>query len=270
MRGIFAYMGYQPLPIIQALNLLQLLENEQEADEKNPVGGHGAGIAYLDKRDKIILTKVGGTTSSPVDDLKQQMRVTRETRSGLILGHVRRASPEFDKTIPYAECTQPYEPACIRAARFTTLSAHNGFLQNYRPLRDRLAQRHHLESEKRMLIDSEVIAHLHEELLAQFEDPTKTGSRLYEQIEGNNAIVTIIINKQETHLHGIHRGRTRGLTIWTNLKGEALLCSREDPVQHVLYKFLLENNYKIIVAVRRTDTAHIRAHFSLDSKPNEA
>jgi len=197
------------------------------------------------------------------------LKVVGETKSCLILGHVRRASPEFDKTIPYAECTQPYKPVCHRTIRFTILSAHNGLLQNYKQLRDQLAQWHSLESERRMLIDSEVIVHLHEELLAQLGDPTKAGSRLYEQIEGNNTMVSITINKQETHLHVIHRGKTRGLTIWSNQEGEALLCSRETPVQRVLHKFLSENNYKIIVAVRRTDTANIQAHFNLTPHQKE-
>lgn len=269
MCGIFAYVGDQGLPIADTLNLLCLLEKEQESNEKSPVGGHGAGIAYLIKEGNVILTKVGRTTDSPSYHLKQQMQASWKSKPHLILGHVRRASPEFDRTIPHAECTQPYMPACIRTTRFATLSAHNGLLQNYQQLRDQLAQWHHFESEKHMLIDSEVIAHLHEELLAQFEDPTKAGSRLYEQIEGNNTIVTITIDKQEAHLHVIHKGKTRGLTIWTNPEGEALLCSRENPVQHVLHKFLSENNYKIIIAVRRTDTANIQAHFNLNSKPNE-
>jgi len=269
MCGIFAYMGSQPLPIVHTLNLLRLLEKEQEPDEKTPVGGHGAGIAYANNGGKIVLAKAGCTTDSPADNLIEQMKVTRETKSRLILGHVRRASPEFDKTIPYADCTQPYKPACIRPKGFVTLSAHNGFLKNYKQLRDQLAQRHHLESEKRMLIDSEVIAHVHEEMLAQLGEPTKAGGKLYEQIEGDNTIVTITINKRETHLHAIHKGKTRGLTIWTNLRGEILLCSRETPIQQVLHEFVLENNYRIMVAVRRTDTANIQAHFTQDSKPNE-
>jgi len=260
-------MGHQPLPNIQALDLLQLLENEQEADEKNPVGGHGAGLAYLNKKGHITLMKVGGAIDSPADHLRQQMKATSKSWSHLILGHVRRASPEFDKTIPYTECTQPFKPACTATAGFTILSVHNGYLQNYQQLKNQLTQKHRLESAKYTLIDSEVIAHLYEEQLAQTKDSTEAANSLHQQIEGNNTIVLVTTNGKEAHLHTIHKGKTRGLTVWTNPEGEVLLCSRENPVQRILQRFLKENNHRKIIAIQHTDVANMQADFNIKLQP---
>ncbi|HKZ95045.1 MAG TPA: hypothetical protein VJ249_10785 [Candidatus Bathyarchaeia archaeon] len=67
-------MGNQPIPITQVIQVLNILESEQEPGEPTPVGGHGAGIAYLNQKHTFILAKVGKTTSNlPVNDLKQQL-----------------------------------------------------------------------------------------------------------------------------------------------------------------------------------------------------
>jgi len=113
MCGIFAYMGHQPILVTQAIQVLSILETEQEPSEPTPVGGHGEGIAYLKQKREFTLVKVGKTTKrSPAHDLKQQLPNPATIQSRIILGHVRRASPEFIDTIQYAECTQPYKPCC--------------------------------------------------------------------------------------------------------------------------------------------------------------
>jgi len=214
--------------------------------------------------------KVGGTTSSPGSHLAQQMKATSKSWSHLILGHVRRASPEFDRTISHTDCTQPYKPACTATPKFTVLSAHNGYLQNYHQLKSQLTRKHRFESEKHTLIDSEVIAHLYEEQLAQTKDSTKAANSLHQQTEGNNTIVLVTTNRKEAHLHTIHKGKTRGITVWTNPEGEVLLCSREPPVQRILKRFLKENNHQKIIAVEHTDLANMQADFDVKLQPQTA
>jgi len=263
MCGIFAFMGHQPLPIVKALRVLQILETGQEPGEKTPVGGHGAGIAYLNQKGKLTLTKVGkASIDSPVNSLQLQLKETANNSSHIILGHVRHASSEFTDTIQHKECTQPYQPKCAHS-NFTLVSAHNGYLQNYQQLKNTLTQPHQFESLKHILIDSEVIAHLTEELLAKTKDTTKATHNLHEQIQGNNTIVIVCTNKNEAHLHAIQQGRTRGIIAWTNPENEVLICSREQPVEKVLNEFLTENNFQKTIKVNHKTPINLETHFNL-------
>jgi len=116
MCGIFAYLGCELISIFEVLKALRLLESEQELGEKSPVGGHGAGIAFLIEREQLTLVKVGKTNGSPVENLKLQLKVTA-VGSRLVLGHVRRASPEFEETIGPKNALSPTNPrACIISA----------------------------------------------------------------------------------------------------------------------------------------------------------
>lgn len=264
MCGIFAYLGREPIPISEVLEILRILESEQEPGEKSPVGGDGAGIAFLNEKNTLSLAKVGKTRGSPVDDLMLQLGRTL-CDSRLILGHVRRASPEFKATIGRKECTQPYQPTCVHSLRFA--SAHNGKVENYLGLKKRLRSGHRFESAKFKLIDSEVIPHLFEDLLAEAKDPRKAMHSVFEQIEGTdtqgNTVVIIHADLDEPYLNAIQKGKTRGLMVWINPNNEVLVCSRENPIKAVLNEFLAENKYEKLITVTRRDRVNILAHFTI-------
>ncbi len=141
--------------------------------------------------------KVGKTNGSPVENLKLQLKETA-VGSRLFLGHVRRASPEFEKTIGHKECTQPYKPNCMH--NFSFVSAHNGKVQNYLRLKKKLSSRHEFESEKIELVDSEVIPHLFEELLSNSKKPEKATHTLFDQVESTdkqgNTVAILGTNKK--------------------------------------------------------------------------
>jgi len=267
MCGIFAYMGHEPLSIIEALKVLQILELEQERpSESSPLGGDGAGIAFLDERGKFIVEKVGKTKASPVYDLRLLLGKTTLS-SHLILGHVRQAWSKFEKTIEHKECAQPYKPLC--PYNFNLVSAHNGIVQNYLDLKGKLNASHYFESQKvKKIIDSEVIPHLFEELLSELKDTRRATHALFEQIKGSNihgnTAVIIYANKSEAHLNIIQKGRTRGLVIWTSPKNEVLLCSREQPAEKILNKFMKENSFRKIVEISHKDSVNLEAHFNLN------
>jgi len=264
MCGIFAYFGHKPLYIKEVLKVLHILEKEQESGEASPVGGHGAGIAFLNERDEFTLAKVGKTNGSPVDDLSLQLGETAG-HSRLILGHVRYASTEFGNTIGHRECTQPYKPICKH--NFNFVFVHNGKVQNYQELAGKLTMSHKFESQKIELIDSEVIPHLFEELLSEFKSTRKATHALFESIEGSdaqgNTVVMLGYNKNEAHLNAIQKGKTRGLVAWTNSKREALICSRETPIKKILNKFITEYHFQKTIHVKRTDSINLEVHFSL-------
>lgn len=262
MCGIFAYMSGQPVQTREVLEIMRLLETDQETGEKNPVGGHGAGVAYLTERNALQLVKVGRTNGSPAEDLRSQLEQATES-STLILAHVRHASPQFQDTIKHPECTQPYRPTCTR--NLAVLTAHNGYAANYQQLKNNLTKTHHLESQKTQLIDSEVISHVYEEALSNLRDPTKAAHTLYEQIEGTetqgNTIVTLTLNKNQASINAIQKGKTRGLVIWTNPQNEVIICSREKPIQKILGSILTRNHYQKTININRKDTTNIEAHF---------
>jgi glucosamine 6-phosphate synthetase-like amidotransferase/phosphosugar isomerase protein len=266
MCGIFAYMGHKAIPITKVMQVLRILETEQEPGELTPVGGHGAGIAYLNPKNEFTLVKVGKThRRSPVHDLKQQLLKLTTTQSQVILGHVRRASPEFIDTIQHAECTQPYKPHCTQHD-LNIISAHNGYLENYQQLKTQLQPKHRFESEPTQLIDSEIISHLYEEQLAKTKNPTKAAHTLYEQAEGRNTIITLYTNTatDQAYLNVIQKGKTRGLVIWTTADNTVLLCSREKPTLTTFSNVLKENNYQKAIHITRNDSLNLEAHFSLD------
>lgn len=266
MCGIFAYTGKEPLLVEQVLKLMRLLEKDQEPGEKNPVGGDGAGIAYLNQRNEFTFTKVGRTNDSPVETLSN--KVEQKARSStLIIAHVRLAYPTFKDTIKHPECTQPYRPTCTK--NLTVFTAHNGYLANYQQLKNSLTEKHHFESEKTQLIDSEVIAHVFEEALTKQNDPTKATHILYEQTQGTdtygNTIVTLTHNKNQTHLNAIQKGKTRGLVVWTNPQNEAIICTREKPTQKILGSVLTKNHYQKVINITRNDATNAEFHFNRSS-----
>jgi glucosamine 6-phosphate synthetase-like amidotransferase/phosphosugar isomerase protein len=260
MCGIFAYMGFEPLAISEVLKVMRGLERAQEPSEETPVGGHGAGIAVLDEKNEFTLAKVGNTGGSPVDDLTLHLREV-VPRSQFILGHVRRASKEFESTIRYGECSQPYKPNCI--TNISLVSAHNGFLSNYQELKNKLSSSHKFESQGIELIDSEVIAHLFEELLYKFKDTAKATHTASEQIRGRNTAVMLTSNQHEADVNIIQEGKTRGLAVWTNTENEVVLCSREQPLEKALKRLLSKRSFQKIITISRNEAVNLEAHFNM-------
>jgi hypothetical protein len=177
---------------------------------------------------------------------------------------VRHAGPEFTDTIQHAECTQTYKPHCTQP-KLDLVSAHNGYLRNYQQLKTQLQLKHLFESEPTKLIDSEIIPHLHEEQLTKTKNPTKAAHTLYEKTQGRNTIITMHTNTDtnQANLDIKQKGKTRGLTIWTNPDNAVLLCSREKPAQTAFNGFLKENKYQQIVHLTRNDAANLEAHFTM-------
>jgi glutamine phosphoribosylpyrophosphate amidotransferase len=145
------------------------------------------------------------------------------------------------ETAHFKETAQPYIAQCFPGLK--VVSAHNGNVTNYRAIRERLGEKHIFESERVELIDSEVIPHLFEELLIEegsYEDALNT---LFSTIEGPNTASLLQIEKGWLHLHFLHKGKTRGLTIWENEKGEVVFCSRKEPLLEELVSMLNEGNF---------------------------
>lgn len=253
MCGIFGYFCKSQVSTQKVLKLLRILEEDRQSGETSPVGGHGAGVCFLNDFGKFVVYKVGKTNSSPAEDLSL-IRDVVQAKSRIILAHVRHASPEFMNTIKYAEATQPYKVNCLGLSE--VVSAHNGKVRNTEKIKKHLSKRHCYQSEETLefvdsatIIDSEVIPHLFEENLTMYSDEVKAGKKTWQTLEGNNATVLLSLTGDTRYLHLLHKGHSRGMHVWKNNKGEIILCSRENPLQQTFGHLLKEGHFEKIISI---------------------
>jgi glucosamine 6-phosphate synthetase-like amidotransferase/phosphosugar isomerase protein len=149
-------------------------------------------------------------------------------KASVLLGHVRMPSPEFMKTAKFKETAQPY--VVEREPDLTVVSVHNGKMENYREIRKKLGADHVFESEKFELIDSEVVPHFFEDVLSEKRDVNQALYDFFCSIKGSNAVAILQVEEENSYIHLVHKGKTRGLTVWTNEKNELVFCSRKAPL----------------------------------------
>ncbi|PIU60152.1 hypothetical protein COS86_00405, partial [Candidatus Bathyarchaeota archaeon CG07_land_8_20_14_0_80_47_9] len=143
MCGIFGFALKKPIPLVRVLNVLEKLEVHQYPNEPKPAGGYGAGVAILNDDRSIVLEKVGKVDVSPARRLSEIVKIDE---ASVLMGHVRMPSPEFMETAKAKATAQPYVAECISG--LTVVSVHNGKIENYEEIREKLANRHVLESEE--------------------------------------------------------------------------------------------------------------------------
>jgi glucosamine 6-phosphate synthetase-like amidotransferase/phosphosugar isomerase protein len=259
MCGIFGFMLTEPQQMAPALEVLRTLETHQYPNEENPVGGHGAGVFFNSADGKETFLKVGKTSESPARTLAQEVLAV-QSQTSLFIGHVRRASPEFLHTIAFNESTQPYVASC--GANLRVAAVHNGFVDNYREIRRKLRLNHFFESEKENeLIDSEIIPHFFEELLLDGADLGGALDMLLGQLESqNNALCMLVLNSRGVgdHIVFLHTGKTRGLTVWSNRKGEVMFSSRKEPIKCAFREFLEKHGFEEKLSVGWKEPRNIK------------
>jgi len=225
MCGIFGFSLNKPMSMDRVFRVLQKLEVQQLPQEPLPLGGYGAGVAVLLEDGSVLVEKVGRNSKSPAGSLPKSVQVKK---ASVLLGHVRMPSPEFMKTAKFKETAQPY--VVEREPGLTVVSVHNGKMENYREIRKKLGADHIFESEKFELIDSEVIPHFFEDVLSEKRDVNQALYDFFCSIKGSNAVAILQVEEENSFIHLVHKGKTRGLTVWTNEKNELVFCSREAPL----------------------------------------
>src|SRR3989337_471188 len=230
------------LSMFKVFSVLQKLEVSKYAGEKQPVGGYGAGIAVLLDDSSIFSEKVGKSEGCPACQLADVVK-SRLSEARVLVGHVRFPGGEFLETVKFKEAAQPYvenfEP------ELTIVSAHNGRVENYMELKAKL-KAHVFESEKIRLIDSEVIPHYFGALLNETDDAVQAAHKLLDSLKGKTvgSIALLQLDSENQILHLLHKGWSRGLTIWANDKGEVIFCTRPEPVLEELKETLDRGNFQ--------------------------
>lgn len=260
MCGIFGFLLKKSVPMSRVVNVLKKLEESKYPDEKLPVGGFGAGIAVLLEDGGVFSEKVGKNGNSPVADLSRILD-SRVTEARVLVGHVRYPSLEFMDTVKFKEAAQPYvenfEP------ELTIISAHNGRIENFVELKAKLKE-HVFESEKNRLIDSEIIPHYFGALLDEF-DAEKAAHELLDSLKGKTvgSIALLQLEEENQILHLLHKGWSRGLTVWTNDKGEVIFSSRPEPVEEEMSQTLSKGGFKVKTVIKPREEAELNLSFPL-------
>ena len=260
MCGIFGYVTKHPLSMNKVFSVLQRLEESKYPDEMQPVGGYGAGIAVLLDDNSVYSEKVGKTVEvSPVCQLAEMVKPTLQV-ARVLIGHVRFPSAEFLGTAKFREATQPYiadlEP------ELTFVSAHNGRIENYMELKAKLGA-HAFESDKAGFIDSEVIPHYYSALFEEGDEAAEAADELLCTLKGKTvgSIALLHLDKENAFLHLLHKGWSRGLTVWANDKGEVIFCSRPEPVMEELKDMLEKGEFKEKAVIKPREVATLKLSF---------
>jgi len=262
MCGIFGFIMKKPLAMSNVFRALQKLEVSQYPGEPRPVGGYGAGVAVMLDDGSILSEKVGKVADSPACHLAEIMKA-KLTEASVLIGHVRFPGAEFLDTAKFKEVAQPYvehfEP------ELTIVSAHNGRVENYLELKKKLSA-HVFESEKIGLIDSEIIPHYFGELLNEMEDVDAAVNELLCTLKGSNSVAMLHVDDENAFLHLVHRGKTRGLTVWANEKNEVIFCSRPEPVMEEFNRILARDKFKEKAAIKWREDAALKLSFPITFK----
>jgi len=257
--GIFGFVSTKPVGMAKAFKVLEKLEVHQYPLEPRPVGGYGAGVAVLKDDGSIALEKVGRVEGSPA---KRLSKIVKIAEASVLVGHVRMPSPQFIDTARFGETAQPYLACCYPDLK--VVSAHNGNFVNYREIREKLSKVHTFDSEKIGLIDSEVIPHFFEELLKEKARTDDALDALFSALDGPNALSLLQIGKERVFLHFIHKGKTRGLTIWANEQNEVIFCSRKEPLIEEFGNILAEHEFEEKISIPYRQDRHLKLSFPLN------
>jgi glucosamine 6-phosphate synthetase-like amidotransferase/phosphosugar isomerase protein len=262
MCGIFGFVLKNPVHVPIIFRVLQKLEASQYPGETKPVGGYGAGVAVMLNDGSILLEKVGKVAGSPAAHLAKLMEPKLSDVSVLI-GHVRYPSPEFREAAQFNKTAQPYVGQF--GPELTIVSAHNGTVKNYKELKERL-KGHVFESEKVGFVDSEIIPHYFSELINETKSADEALYKLLYTLQGSNAISMLHVDKENAFLHLVHKGKTRGLTVWANEKNEVVFCSRPEPVIDEFERLLMRDRFKEKISIKWREDAGVKLSFTITFK----
>jgi glucosamine 6-phosphate synthetase-like amidotransferase/phosphosugar isomerase protein len=256
--GIFGFALASPVRMAKVFGVLERLEVHQYPQEPKPVGGHGAGLAVLMDDGSVVCEKVGDVGGSPARRLSEIFGIDK---ARVLVGHVRMPSPEFMGTAKFRETAQPYVDE--RDPKLAVVSVHNGMVENYKEIREKLGKTHIFESEKVGLVDSEVVPHLFEEILSEKANVDDALYELFCTLKGSNAVGLLQVGEEDGFLHFVHKGKTRGLTIWANGSGEVVFCSRKEPLLEVFDDLLKSGKFSERVSIGWREDVGLKLSYPL-------
>ena len=71
------------------------------------------------------------------------------------------------------------------------------------------------------------------------------------------------IDKENAFLHLVHKGKTRGLTVWENDNNEVIFCSRPEPVMEEFERLLARDRFKQKLLIKWNEDAGAKLSFPI-------
>jgi hypothetical protein len=71
------------------------------------------------------------------------------------------------------------------------------------------------------------------------------------------------IDEENTFLHLIHKGKTRGLTVWANEQGEVVFCSRKEPLMESFGSILIDGGFTEKASIPWGEDQNLKLSFTL-------
>jgi glucosamine 6-phosphate synthetase-like amidotransferase/phosphosugar isomerase protein len=244
----------------KVFEVLSRLEVHQYPSETKPIGGFGAGVAVLTDKGEVVVEKVGKVAGSPAGHLSGMVKFGG---ARVVVGHVRYPSPQFMETARFRETSQPYVAGCRSGLR--VVSVHNGFVENYLQIRERLGRGHVFESDRVGFVDSEIVPHFFEHLLGEKSTVDEALDEFFSGIEGSSSLGLLHVAGERVFLHLVHKGKTRGLTVWANDRNEMVFCSRKEPLAGVFDDVLKQGKFREKVSIGWQEDANMKVSFPLSA-----
>jgi len=260
MCGIFGFALKQPVAMVKVFEVLSRLEVHQYPSETKPVGGFGVGVAVLTDKGEVVVEKVGKVAGSPAGHLSGMVKFGG---ARVVVGHVRYPSPQFMETARFRETSQPYVAGCRSGLR--VVSVHNGFVENYLQIRERLGRGHVFESDRVGFVDSEIVPHFFEHLLGEKSTVDEALDEFFSGVEGSSSLGLLHVAGERVFLHLVHKGKTRGLTVWANDRNEMVFCSRKEPLIGVFDDVLKQGKFREKVSIGWQEDANMKVSFPLSA-----
>ena len=80
-------------------------------------------------------------------------------------------------------------------------------------------------------------------------------------MEGSNAASLLQTGAKGSFLHFIYKGKARGLTLWSNERGEMIFCSRKEPLFAEFNDTLVQGKFKEKTFIRWREEANLQLSF---------
>ena len=85
-------------------------------------------------------------------------------------------------------------------------------------------------------------------------------------LKGSNSVAMLHVDDENAFLHLVHKGKTRGLTVWANEKNEVIFCSRPEPVMEEFSRILARDKFKEKAAIKWREDAALKLSFPITFK----
>jgi hypothetical protein len=103
-------------------------------------------------------------------------------------------------------------------------------------------------------------------LLNETDDVNEAVYMLFCALQGSSAIAMLQVDEENVFLHLIHKGKTRGLTVWTNEKNEVIFCSRKEPLIEEFTKMLAKGKFREKISIPYREDVGLKLSYQLTLK----